>query len=129
MERSHQSGMAAGNAIPVEFVSIRVTVAERAQRDTDEHVAWLAKHASDSVANRFFEAVLQAIDEISESPDSGMLWEPEDPFEIGDIPIFCRKVAGFRNHLVFYRRVENGLRVLRVVHGARDLGRISWSTG
>lgn len=109
-------------------MSVRVTVAERSKRDTDEHVAWLAKHASDSVANRFFEAVLQTIDEISESPDSGMLWEPEDPFEMGDIQIFCRKVAGFRNHLVFYRRVENGLRVLRVVHGARDLGRISWST-
>lgn len=124
--------MAAGNASPFEYgnevVSVHVTVAARAQRDTDEHVAWLAKHASDSVANRFFEAVLQTIDEISELPDSGMLWEPEDPFEMGDIQIFCRKVEGFRNHLVFYRRVESGLRVLRVVHGARDLGRISWST-
>lgn len=60
-------------------MSVRVTVAERAQRDTDEHVAWLAKHASDSVANRFFEAVLQTIDEISESPDSGRV------FCVGDI--------------------------------------------
>ena len=109
-------------------MSVRVTVAERARQDTDEQVAWFAKHASVSVASRFFDAVFQTIDEIAESPDSGWLWEPEDPFETSDDPIYCRKIAGFRNHLVYYRRVENGLRVLRVVHGARDLGRINWSS-
>ena len=87
----------------------------------------MAKHASVAVANRFFDVVMQTIDEISESPDSGMLWEPEDPSEVGDIQIFWRKVVGFRNHLVFDRHVENGLRVLRVVHGARELSRINWA--
>lgn len=99
MERSHQSRMAASHASPIEFgsevVSVRVTVAERAHRDTDEHVDWLAKHASVAVANRFFEAVLQTIDEISESPDNGILWEPEDPFEIGTSQSFVARSQPF----------------------------------
>lgn len=34
-----------------------------------------------------------------------------------------RTVPGFRNWLVFYREVTDGIDVLRVVHGARDLRR------
>lgn len=109
-------------------MSSPVTVAARAKQDTDEHVAWIAKHASSSMAYRFFDAVLQTIDEISEFPDSGLLWEPEDPFVLGTCQIYCRKVAEFPKHLVFYRHDEAGFRVLRVLHGARDLGRISWAS-
>lgn len=108
-------------------MSFHVTVAARAKQDADDYVAWFAKHVSIAVAYRFFEAVFQTIDEISDSPDSGMLWEPEDPFELGTCQIYCRKVAEFPKHLVFYRHDGTGLRVLRVLHGARDLGRISWA--
>jgi len=30
-------------------------------------------------------------------------------------------VTGFENYLIFYRPVEGGIEILRVVHGARDL--------
>ena len=33
------------------------------------------------------------------------------------------RVAGFPNHLIFYREIEGGIEVVRVLHGARDLPR------
>jgi toxin ParE1/3/4 len=30
-------------------------------------------------------------------------------------------VKGFRNHLIFYRPIENGIEVVHLFHGARDL--------
>ncbi|MEX1025024.1 MAG: type II toxin-antitoxin system RelE/ParE family toxin [Planctomycetota bacterium] len=33
-------------------------------------------------------------------------------------------VKGFDKHLIFYRSTEHGIEVLRVLHGARDLGTI-----
>jgi len=30
-------------------------------------------------------------------------------------------IAGFPRHLIFYRAEEEEIRILRVVHGARDL--------
>jgi plasmid stabilization system protein ParE len=30
-------------------------------------------------------------------------------------------VKGFPNHLIFYQRLENGIMVVAVIHGARDL--------
>ncbi|HWW15869.1 MAG TPA: hypothetical protein VN310_14505 [Candidatus Dormibacteraeota bacterium] len=30
-------------------------------------------------------------------------------------------IAGFPRHLIFYRAEEKEIRILRVVHGARDL--------
>ncbi|MBI4604738.1 MAG: type II toxin-antitoxin system RelE/ParE family toxin [Planctomycetes bacterium] len=30
-------------------------------------------------------------------------------------------MRGFEQHLVFYRPVEDGIEVVRVLHGARDL--------
>jgi len=33
-------------------------------------------------------------------------------------------LKGFPNHLVYYRAVEGGIEVLRVLHGARDIDAI-----
>ena len=31
------------------------------------------------------------------------------------------RVSGFENYLIFYRPIEDGIEVLRVLHGARDI--------
>lgn len=33
-------------------------------------------------------------------------------------------VDGFPNHVAFYRTIEGGIEVIRVLHGARDIDRI-----
>lgn len=30
-------------------------------------------------------------------------------------------IPGFRNYLIFYRPMENGVEIVRVLHGARDI--------
>lgn len=105
----------------------RVVVSKRAQQDTDEQVAWLQKHASATVAFRFFEAVTQTFDRIAEAPESGWVWESEDPNEAAIAGLRCQRIAGFRNHFVFYRHRRNSVRIQRVMQGTRDLGRIGWA--
>ena len=34
------------------------------------------------------------------------------------------RIPGFENHLIFYRPIEDGIEVLRVLHGARDIERL-----
>jgi toxin ParE1/3/4 len=38
-------------------------------------------------------------------------------------------VRGFRNHLVFYRPTEQGIDVVRVLHGARDIEALFQKSG
>ncbi len=34
------------------------------------------------------------------------------------------RVEGFENHLIFYRPADDGIEIVRVLHGARDIDRI-----
>lgn len=38
---------------------------------------------------------------------------------LAELRIF--RVKGFENHLVFYRPIEAGIEVVRILHGARDI--------
>ena len=33
-------------------------------------------------------------------------------------------IRGFKNHVIIYRPIEDGIEVIRVVHGSRDLDRL-----
>jgi toxin ParE1/3/4 len=33
-------------------------------------------------------------------------------------------IVGFPNHLIFYRPIDGGIEVIRVLHGARDVDRV-----
>jgi len=35
-----------------------------------------------------------------------------------------RTISGFKNYLIFYRQVDSALEIVRVLHGARDYGRL-----
>jgi toxin ParE1/3/4 len=52
-------------------------------------------------------------------PGIGRAWESDEP-RLADVRVY--PVPRFRNFLIFYRPIENGIEVLTVVHGARDLG-------
>jgi toxin ParE1/3/4 len=51
-------------------------------------------------------------------PEMGSLYESDHP-ELSGGRFF--PVKRFRNYLVFYRPTPQGIRVLRVLHGARDI--------
>lgn len=69
-------------------------------------------------ATRVIEAAYETINTLAATPSLGKLRDFEYPRLKG---IRSHRVTGFDNYLIFYRRVEGGIQVLHVYHGASDL--------
>ena len=95
----------------------RLVVRRRADRDIDEQLIFLAKQ-SHRVAANFLDSVERTFQLLVESPDRGFRWDDDPSLDRG---IHVWSVMGFPNVLVFYRPVEHGVEIIRVLHGARDI--------
>ena len=71
-----------------------------------------------AAAQRFVTAVQDAYKQLAEFPGMGALRDYGNPANVG---MRMWPVPGFRNYLIFYRVVGSQLRILHVLHGARDL--------
>ncbi len=71
-----------------------------------------------SAANRFLDACEATFEFLSESPQVGAIYLTNNPRLVGS-RVF--RVKGFPNHLTFYLERQNGIEIVRVLHGARDL--------
>ncbi len=89
-----------------------------ALRDTLEYADFIARSSSLAVAKRFITATEQTISRLSRMPGMGAIWDSDNP-RLAEVRFF--PIAKFRNHLVFYRPSEDGIEVLRVLHGAQDI--------
>ena len=69
-----------------------------------------------AVAVRFVEAFKSSVDLLARMPGLGRV-RPE----LGAPETRSWRVGGFRKYLIFYEVLPNRLRLLRVLHGARDL--------
>lgn len=98
----------------------RIVVRPQAERDIDEQVLYLAVESTD-LALRFFNAVQSTLRDLAQIPDLGIVHEFRSERLKG---IRWWKVRGFRNHLIFYRPLEDAVDVIRVLHAARDIPRI-----
>jgi toxin ParE1/3/4 len=70
-----------------------------------------------SVALRFLEAVEESFRFLERFPLSGRGCRFRSP-DLSNVR--KRIVHDFRRYVIYYRPVENGVEILRVVHGARD---------
>jgi toxin ParE1/3/4 len=71
-----------------------------------------------AASERFLVAVERSLESIVRMPEAGTLWElGKSPF--ADMRYWT--VKGFRKYLIFYRPVQRGIEVIRVLHSARDL--------
>jgi toxin ParE1/3/4 len=79
--------------------------------------------ASDSpqAADRVFDAVAQTFDLIRDQPDCGVVYRTRNSKLQG---IRMLPVSEFPQYLVFYRVEGETVRILYVVHGARNLTRL-----
>jgi len=68
-----------------------------------------------SVAWRFADAVDAAIEMLCRNPELGERLRADPTGQIR-----YRTISGFRNYLIFYRRVDDVLEIVRILHGARD---------
>jgi toxin ParE1/3/4 len=69
-----------------------------------------------SAAARFIQAFKSSVDLLAGMPELGRV-RPD----LGALETRSWRVHGFRNYLIFYEVLPDRLRLLRVLHGSRDL--------
>ena len=89
-----------------------------ADRDLDDQAAYLAMQASLDIALRFYDAAATTFSHITGMPGIGERWPSTNP-RLADMRVW--RIEGFENHLIFYRATVDGIDIIRVLHGARDI--------
>ncbi len=102
-------------------MSRRLSRRRAALDDLADQAAWYIAHASQEVADRFLAAVERELGVILAVPDMGSSRAYANPALAG---LRMAPVRGFETHLVFYLPTEEGIELVRVLHGARDIDAI-----
>jgi toxin ParE1/3/4 len=96
----------------------RVVKRIAAKRDLSDHFVFLGENASVDVARRFLAAVDSSLQALARMPEMGPSHIFRNPRFAG---VRMLPVGGFERYLIFYRPARDGIEVLRVLHGARDI--------
>jgi toxin ParE1/3/4 len=96
----------------------RVVRRPAANRDLVEAYRYYAREAGRRVADRFFARSEETFQRLASLPGSGAVYEPAASVVAG---LRYFPIAKFPDRLVFYRPIEDGVEIYRVLHGARDL--------
>ena len=70
---------------------------------------------SASAARRFTRAVGQTTEMLRQNPELGERLHADPTGQIR-----YRAISGFTNYLIFYRRVDSVLEIIRILHGVQD---------
>ncbi len=100
----------------------RVLKREAAKRDLIAQWVWYAENAGIEVADRFLQAAEDTLHQLANQPESGALLFVRKPELQGirRIPVS----RPFEAMLLFYFPLQEGVDLVRVVHGRRDLERL-----
>ncbi len=99
-------------------MTARYRVLPAADRDLDHQAAYLATQASLDTALRFYDAAGATFAKLADMPGIGERWPSTNPRLAG---LRVWRIEGFGKHLIFYRPAADGIEVIRVIHGARDI--------
>ena len=102
-----------------------VHVRPRARRDIDDIADYLARQRTDA-GRRFYDAAQRTFRRLASMPLVGVPRTFENS-PITDLRSW--RIRGFPNFLVFYRPTDDGIEVIRVLHGARDIEAIFEAEG
>jgi toxin ParE1/3/4 len=90
-------------------------LAPRARADLDAIWEYLARESrSEALADQQIELIAERFDLLARHPHLG--WARDDDLGSG------RRSSPVGEHVIVYRIVDGDVRILRVVHGRRDLG-------
>ena len=89
-----------------------------ALRDLDEIADYLQRRHGPERAIRFLREAEATFQRLANLPNIGTPFEPGEPRFAG--LRYC-PVSRFKNFIAFYRPLPDGIEVLRVLHGSRDL--------
>ncbi len=92
-----------------------------ARNDLVEHFVYLAENAGLNVAARFLANAEVSFDGLAQQPKMGAQLKLKNPALSG-----MRKwrVRDFDNHMIFYMPRQDGVSIVRVLHGAMDWWRL-----
>ena len=98
----------------------RVIVLPAADRDLDEQALYYLERGAPKTATRWYDQAAATFEFLTGHPEVRLQTSREALRGIRSWPI-----SGFDRHDVFYRPIEEGIEVVRVLHGARDLENLS----
>jgi toxin ParE1/3/4 len=98
-------------------MSLRMHITRRADLDLLEIAEHIARD-NPRAAIRFLDSAVAGMRFLAQTPKAGPKFQTENLRLAG-----LRKwsIRGFRKYLIFYRVDDDAVRIIRVVHGARDL--------
>ena len=99
----------------------RVIKRVAAKRDLTDHFVFLGENASVEVARRFLHACNVSFETVARMPQLGTQRKFRNP-RFSSVRVWL--VKGFERYLIFYRPLADGVEILRVIHGARDIERL-----
>ena len=88
-----------------------------AEHDLDD-LAYYLSRKSLRIALRFLDAAEVTFATLARKPSLGGSWESDNPM-YHNMRVW--PIKGFENHLIFFRAIEGGIEVIRVLHAARDI--------
>jgi len=91
---------------------VRVVYSPAADNDLVDIAAFIARDKPEA-AFRWVKAIREKCELLAEQPDMG---EERSGFGVPG----CRSIS-VGNYVVFYRAIDDGIHVARIVHGSRDL--------
>ena len=99
-------------------MSGRIIKLPHALRDLDEAAAYIQRLSTPQRAIRFLRAADSTFAMLAGMPGMGTRYEPDEPIYAG---LRYFPLNGHRKYQVFYRPAPDGIEVVRVLHGARDI--------
>ena len=99
-------------------MSLTAWYAPAALQDMNECIEYFESRDR-SVADRFLKSVKETVEMLCGNPELGERFRRDLTGTIRR-----RGIVKFANYLIFYRREDSTLQVLRIIHGARDYGKL-----
>ncbi len=86
-------------------------------RDLIELATYIGEDNLDA-SDRFLAAAESTFQQLGKMPGMGKLCKFSHPSLAN---VRQQSIKGFKNYLVFYQTTDNGVEIIRVIHGARDI--------
>ena len=84
-----------------------------------EQAYWISEESPET-ADRFIDAAAASFSFLESNPEIGRVYEAKNGRLAG---VRVWRISGFEKHLIFYRPCPEGVEILDVIHGARDIER------
>ena len=101
-------------------MSRRIIKSDLALNDLEDQAEYLRQH-NPRAALRFLDAAEAPFRQLAALPGIGERYETDNHF-YQDLRRF--PIPKFPSHIVYYKALEDGIVVIRILHGARDIDRI-----